>query len=96
MQSITIRNIPDEIMDIIRVLSRKEKRSINSELLLLLENGVSTYIVSKEGNKINSISIEAQIDLWNNISGKWKDKRKTGEIINDIYESRTLGREIDL
>lgn len=96
MQSITLRNIPDGIMDIIRALSKKEKRSINSELLLLLENGVSKHIVSTNGNKINKISIETQIDLWSNISGKWKDKRKTEEIINDIYESRTLGREIDL
>jgi hypothetical protein len=96
MYSVTLRNIPDEIMDIIRALSKKEKRSINSELLWLLANGVLTHMVSNEINREHRISIETQVALWSNLSGKWKDKRKTKEIVDDIYESRTFGREIDL
>ncbi|NIV99773.1 Arc family DNA-binding protein, partial [Candidatus Saccharibacteria bacterium] len=37
---LTIRNIPDEVMEKIRTLSKLGRRSINNEILLLLEQSV--------------------------------------------------------
>jgi hypothetical protein len=93
MINLTIRNIPDEIISKIKTISEIEKRSLNSEILILLEMGLSREL---KMNRNYLLSKETQIKLWNSISGKWKDKRTTKEIINDIYSNRTIGRDVDI
>ena len=95
MANITIRNIPDDVFSIIKKLSELERRSINNELLIIIEKGTASLMENKiNENKI--ISKVSQINLWRNLSGEWEDTRTPEEIINDIYDSRTLGREFDL
>ena len=43
MKSITVRNIPDEILEAARTLSIKERRSLNNEILILLEKGLDRF-----------------------------------------------------
>mgnify|MGYP006303559133 FL=1 len=45
MANITIRNIPDEIFEQIKKLSSVEKRSINNELLVIIEKGTQSEII---------------------------------------------------
>ena len=64
-------------------------------VLIIIEKGTALLMENKiNENKI--ISKVSQINLWRNLSGKWEDTRTSEEIINDIYDSRTLGREFDL
>ena len=95
MASITIRNIPDSVLRRIRTLSEIEKRSINSELLILIENGLNKEIETKETGTL-ILSKESQIKMWESMSGTWEDIRSTEEIIEDIYSHRTKGRAVDL
>ena len=95
MANLTVRNIPDELLNKIRLLSIIEKRSVNSEVLMVLEKGLS-----KESDSVNyvqnQISNDTQIKLWQNLCGRWKDSRSTAEIISDIIGSRSEGRSVDL
>ena len=95
MANITVRNIPDELLNKIRLLSILEKRSVNSEILMVLGKGLS-----KESDSVkyvrHQLSNDTQIKLWKNICGRWKDSRSTAEIISDIIGSRSQGRRIDL
>jgi len=95
MANLTVRNIPDELLNKIRLLSILEKRSVNSEILMVLEKGLS-----KESDSVNyvknQLSNDTQIKLWQNLCGRWKDSRSTAEIISDILGSRSQGRRIDL
>lgn len=93
MPSLTIRNIPENVMKKIRMLSELEKRSINSEILLIIENGLEKRNRSKPKKHINR---ETRARLWKRISGKWEDDRKTEDIIEDIYKSRSKGRDFSL
>ncbi len=93
MTNITVKNIPDEIIEKIKILSEIEKRSINNEILVILEKGLSKKIYTIK--KIQ-LSKDTQIKIWENLCGKWEDKRSTKEIIDDIYSNRSLGREINL
>lgn len=95
MPSITIRNIPDSLLQKIKILANLEKRSMNSEFLMALEKGVAQES-QQLNDKQDNISKEAQIAIWKNITGKWEDDRSTQEIIEDIYSHRTLGRNIEL
>jgi len=95
MASITVRNIPDEILQRIRALSAVERRSINNEILVILERG--TYTEYEERMlKRKYISKSTQLELWKSLTGKWEDNRSAKEIIEDIYSNRTLGREVQL
>jgi len=98
MTSLTLRNIPDEVIEVARVLSKKEKRSLNNEMVLLLEEGVSRHLEERNGAELKPISlnVEVQTELWGKLAGAWEDKRSTDAIIQDIYQSRTKGREYSL
>ena len=93
--NLTIRNIPDDVINKIRTLSQMEKRSLNNEILFVLERGVQEEVRHFFNIKRN-ISKNTQINIWRRLSKEWQDDRSTDEIINDIYNSRTLGREFQL
>ena len=96
MRSITLRNIPNEIIDVAKILATLEKRSLNNELLLLIEKGIINHKAQTKTTDDHLLSKEAQIQMWKEFLGAWKDSRSTKKIIQDIYESRTPGREFDL
>lgn len=93
--NLTIRNIPDEIMEKIRTLSKIAKRSINNEILILLESGVQEKINNLIKQEIH-LTKETQINIWSQLAGKWEDDRSAAEIIEEIYSTRTMGREVEL
>jgi len=93
--NITIRNIPDDVIDKIKTISKMEKRSLNNEILIVLERGIEDELKNSFNIKRN-ISRDSQIEIWKKLSKQWKDDRTTEEIIDDIYISRTLGREVEL
>ncbi len=93
--NLTIRNIPDDVINKIKTLSLMEKRSLNNEILLVLERGIQEEVKHLFNIK-RSISKNVQVNIWERLSKEWQDDRTTDEIINDIYNSRTLGREFQL
>ncbi len=69
---------------------------MNSEILVLLEQAVRSYQDNpgRFGNQV--VSSETQVEIWRRLSGTWEDDRSTEEIVDDIYSSRTVGRDVDL
>ena len=93
MTNLTIRNIPDDVIKKIKTLSEIERRSINSEILFIIERGLKKELLTK---KNNIVSKEMQINIWEKLSGNWIDNRTTEKIIDDVYTGRTEGRKIEL
>ena len=71
MANLTIRNIPDKIFKKVKNLSEIERRSLNSEMLVLIEKGLEVENRNKIKNT-KKITKEAQIEGWEKLSGKWK------------------------
>jgi plasmid stability protein len=95
MANITIRNIPDSVFQKIKLMSEMDKRSLNNELPLVLEKGV--HKMEEENRQYGTpLNKDIQVGIWNELSGKWEDKRGTEEIIKEIHETRSLGREVEL
>jgi plasmid stability protein len=93
--NLTIRNIAENVIKKIRILSQMKKRSLNNEILFILESGVQEEV--KHLLKIKrKISKNIQVQIWERLSREWQDDRSTEDIIKDIYNSRTLGREFQL
>jgi len=95
MASTTVRNIPDEVFERIKTLSSINRRSLNSEILVILERGTFTEYQEKMQER-KYISKSTQIEIWQRLLGTWEDTRSAEDIIEDIYSHRTTGREIDL
>jgi hypothetical protein len=88
--NLTIRNLPEDLVNKLRLRAKKFRRSLNSEILHRLE------LSMKQLSTSTPESIKEQRANIAQILGTWEDDRPTSEIIEDIYESRTLGRKIDL
>ncbi len=71
------------------------KEKFNNDILLILERGIREEVRDLCHIKKN-ISKNTQIHIWIRLSKEWQDDRTTEEIIDDIYQSRTLGREFQL
>ena len=95
MGTITLRDIPDEMMDEVKVIAKRERRSVNQQFLVVLEEGVRN-VLRKTLETRESVSKGAQIEIWQMLSGVWEDKRSTKQIIDDIVSNRSKGREFDL
>ena len=93
--NITIRNIPDEIVSELRTLSKVERRSLNSQMLIMLESGVKEQFERPVADR-PFVSKGVQVGIWRELAGKWDDSRTSGEIVDDIYKNRTPGREVEL
>jgi len=93
MASLTIRNIPESLLERLRSLSETERRSLNSQIIVILEKSLREYTSDHDKNVI---SAEAQVELWSKLAGEWDDSRSTDEIINNILSHRTTGREVNL
>ena len=96
MPNLTVRNIPQEVLTKLRALASRERRSLNSELLVVLESGLRTHMEPSHRSREAGISRETQLDLWEGLCGKWKDPRSPAEIIDDLRQSRTPGRDVSL
>ncbi|MBE3063982.1 MAG: hypothetical protein IMZ69_03070 [Spirochaetes bacterium] len=95
MASITVRNIPDDVLERIKTLSMIERRSINNEILVILERGAFNEYEEKMQRQ-RHLSKSTRMEIWKRLLGTWEDTRSTREIIEDIYSNRTVGRDVDL
>lgn len=95
MASLTVRNIPEDVLERIRALSTAERRSLNSEILVILERG-SNLEYEEKVHQRKFLSKSTQMELWEQLVGTWKDSRTASEIIEDIYSLRTAGRDVEL
>ena len=94
MPSITIRGLDEQVLERIRSLARVERRSMNGELLVLIDRALE-FDHGAQSQRA-AVPKETQLRIWRSIAGWWGDDRSTERIIADIHEHRTLGREVNL
>ena len=94
MPSITIRGLDEQVLERIRSLARVERRSMNGELLVLIDRALE--FDHGAPSQRAAVPKETQLRIWRSIAGWWEDDRSTERIIADIHEHRTLGREVNL
>lgn len=96
MASMTVRDIPGEMLDRIRVLSERERRSVNKQFLVIVEDGLRAHTAALERSRESGPTPSLQVALWRDLAGKWEDERSTAEVVADIRRHRTVGREVRL
>lgn len=88
MPSLTIKDIPEELLERLRELAERDRRSMTQEVIHLLDE-----VVAEREDRSRA---ERQADAWEKLAGRWESDRPADEEIDEIYESRTEGREVNL
>ncbi len=96
MSSLTLKNLPDELLERLRVRAREQRRSLNSEAVLLLEQAMATDLPASPAHA-STTERDAQLAAWARLSGRWPGgDAALVAMAADVDEARTLGREFDL
>lgn len=90
MVSLTIRKIPEKVLLRLRLLAASERRSLNSEILILLEDGCAQRVRLTDANQEDRLrpSISVRLQMWNQVCGMWKDSVPIASRVTEMYESR--------
>ena len=94
MPSLTLKDIPEPLMEQLRARASHDHRSLNREAIWLLEQVL-------EGNADPAIQArserDAQLAAWQSLAGRWQGfDAEVDDLIGNIYQSRTQGRDVSL
>jgi hypothetical protein len=94
MASLTLKNIPGDLLDALREAAEGDRRSLNQEVLHLL----SAALGLRPGGRSASPSpkVEAQVRAWRKLAGKWQSDLTPTEEARRVTRRRSAGREVDL
>jgi len=95
MASITIKDIPQVLLERLRERAAMDRRSMNKEAVHLLELALSGTISEDEALTV-ARRVEAQVEAWRRLAGRWDSEREANHEIDEIYAGRTRGRSVEL
>lgn len=94
---LTVRDLPERTLSTLKNRARSNRRSLNGEILYIfdwvVEHGFSEAIPT--AGLIDPV-VTRQKAACEQLIGSWDDDRSAEEIIADIANSRTMGREVSL
>jgi plasmid stability protein len=94
MPSLTLKDIPMPLMERLRSRAAKDRRSLNREAIWLLEQALEP---SGDPALYLRQERDAQLGAWKALAGRWQgSNEETDELVEDIYRTRTLGRDVVL
>ena len=94
MASITIKNIPDRLLARLREQAAMEQRSMNKEIIRLLDIGLSAERLHPMEHHRRLAGSQAA--AWSRLGGRWISDLPVEEEVAAIYFARSGGREIEL
>jgi len=95
MPSITIKDIPQDLLERLRRQAAHDKRSMNKEVVHLLDLALSGEMAPADAATMGR-RIDAQVQAWSRLAGRWESDLETDDEIEQIYAARTPGRRVDL
>lgn len=95
MSSITIKDVPDKLLERLRQRAQEDNRSMNREVIHLLNLALANQPVNQDFGS-DTRNVESQIQAWRRLAGLWDSDLNTTDEIERIYAARTFGRQIDL
>jgi plasmid stability protein len=94
MPSLTIKDIPEPLLRKVRAKAARERRSMNSEIIRLLDEALTRKAQPQRMSAEERAS--AQADAWLRLSGRWRGRGSAKQEIAAIYAARTRGRPVSL
>jgi hypothetical protein len=92
--SLTLKNVPESLIELLRKAALAERRSDNQEALFLIEEGLRKRL--GEPLPVSKPHVAAQIEAWEQLAGRWSSEKTVAEEVKGILDARTPGRPVDL
>ncbi len=92
MASITVKNIPSELLEQLRSLAKQERRSLTQQAITLIEDGLRR----RQPSIARPVDPASQVAAWRRLAGRWRSDQTKEQEVADIYEARTGGRAVEL
>lgn len=94
MVCLTLRNIPEEILKRLKIIAVRDRRSLNSELLITIEQGLAARLAAETsvpapGQSGGNLSAASREKIWGELCGSWQDSRTLQDTIYDVYSARS-------
>ncbi|MCR5751224.1 MAG: Arc family DNA-binding protein [Kiritimatiellae bacterium] len=93
MATVTVRELSARTLDALKMRASANHRSLNGEILCIFDYAVSG---SSEFDFIRENRARSQRDALKAVFGRWDDDRSEDEIVREVENSRTKGREVIL
>lgn len=92
MASLTLKNLPDDLLHALRQAAERDRRSLTQEIIHLLE----VALRGRKSSVESSADAEAQVAAWRKLTSQWISDVDEAAEAKRIIERRTEGREVDL
>jgi len=93
MSSMTIKDVPESLLDLIRGEAARQHRSMNKTFIHLVERGLHQGLA---GRPFDPAQTEQQVANWSQLAGQWDSGQSAAEEVDELYARRTPGREVNL
>ena len=101
MVSLTLKNLPDDLMERLRARAAAERRSVVQQATWLIERGLD----AERPGRVHEPSVAygrlradatPQVDAWRRLAGQWRSDETAEEEKAALRKARTSGREVTL
>jgi plasmid stability protein len=89
MSSITLKDVPEELLVRLRTAAARDRRSLNQEAIVLIEGGLAARETAEE-------RAHRQVTAWRSLAGGWASDAAFEDEVASLYAARTAGRDVDL
>ncbi len=92
MASLTLKNVPDELLRALREVAEEDRRSLTREIIHLLESALHGR---GEPPAPRSSGAHAQLAAWRKLAGKWESDVDRATEVERLMKRRTSGRKVE-
>jgi plasmid stability protein len=92
MPSLTIKDIPDQLLTRLRQRAASEQRSLNREVIHLLDRVLSEAPAAPVSVALTE-RIEAQVQAWRTLAGRWDSGRGGHHLDHRLREGGRAGHD---
>ncbi|NLK59783.1 MAG: hypothetical protein GX290_01895 [Treponema sp.] len=93
MVTLTVRNIPETLLKHVRFYAIGSRRSVNCELLVLLEEGMAARSREAAADRPAEFTAGSRDRLWSELCGSWEDDQEIAERMERVYRLRSGERK---
>lgn len=94
MASLTLKNVPDDLLRALREAADGDRRSLNQEVIHLLTSVLGDR--DHRGRSATPAKVKAQVAAWRKLAGRWESDVEPATEAEQATSGRSLGREVDL
>jgi plasmid stability protein len=92
--SLTLKNLPDDLIEELRAAAEDDRRSLNQEAMHLLTLGLRAR--ASPTPTAPTTDVKAQVAAWRKLAGKWASDVDRPTEASALFKRRSRGRKVNL